>query len=366
MRVAEAQDVKELAAWSEPWCVSAFVPGHEPEGRQDGDLLRLRNMLRDAERELVTLGMRQKEAAGLLESALPAELTDRTSVEFHRGGIGLFVSPGLHRVYRIPFDMPELATVGRRFHLKPALGALVRDRRFFVLTLTKGRARVYLGELNGLGPVEIPGMPDGFEDVTQYDEVSDSPRWDELNRADHLPEDVLRYVRSVDDAVTSAIPGDPLVIGGTAALVSSYVRMTGYRAIVTPSLPANPDAMSTEQLHDAALEALGASVSTELERDEARFHELNGTGRASAQLAVVLKAAHLGRIETVFVASDRQSWGVPGTSTAAVAQHERRMPGDEDLLDLAAVGAWQSSAAVHVVPGDEVPGDGPIAAIFRY
>lgn len=366
MRVAEARDVKELAAWSEFWCVSAFVPGHEPGGRQDGDLLRLRNMLRNAERELVKLGMRQAEAAGLLEEATPPELTDRTSSEFHRGGIGLYVSPGLHRAYRVPFDMPELATVGRRFHLKPAIGALVRDRRFFLLTLTKGNARAYLGNLNGLEPIEIAGMPAGFEDVAQYDEVSDSPRGDELNRADHLPEDVLRYLRAVDAAITSSVPGDPLVIGGTAALVSSYVGMTSYRTVVKPVLQVNPDGLSIERLHGAVLELLGASVSAELKSDEARFDELNGTGRASGQLAVVLKAARLGRIETLFVASDRQRWGLPGTGTAAIAQHEFRMPGDEDLLDLATVGAWQSGATVHVVPGDDVPGDGPAAAIFRY
>ncbi len=366
MRVADAADVKELAAWSEEWCVSAFLPAHQPEGKQDGDLLRLKNMLRDAERELITLGMRQADAARMLESAIPPELSDRTSIEFHRGGVAIFCSPGLSRAFRVPVAMPALVAVGSRFHVKPVIGALSKDLRFFVLTLTKGRARVALGSLDGLRTIEIPQMPTSFGEVAQFDEASDSPRWDELNRADHLPEDVLRYVRAVESAVTAALPGDPLVIGGTDALVSAYVGMSSYRAVVDPPLAGNPDAMSDDQLHAAALELAEARASQALARDVARFDELNGTGLASGQMPVVLRAAVLGRVDTLFVAADHQIWGIPGTGPSALATHEARMPGDGDLLDLVVATAWQSAATIHVVPATDVPGSSPIAAIFRY
>jgi len=366
MRAADAGDLKELAAWSEQWCVSAFVPAHESDGRQDGDLLRLKNMFRDAHRELVKLGMRSPAASDLLDAAIPAELTDRTSTEFHKGGIGIFSAPGLLRTYRVPVDMPELVTVGTRFHLKPIIGAIARERRFFVLTLTKGGADVYLGSLDGLEPIDIPGMPTSFDEVARFDEASDSRRWDELNRADHLPEEVLRYVRAVEEAVTGTVAGSPLIIGGTDALISAYTAMTGYRAVVSPALSGNPGSMSPTELHAVALERLDGYESRELGHDADRFGELNGTGRASGQLAAVLRAAQLGRIDRAFVAADRQAWGIRGKGKAALTLHDVRMPGDEDLLDLVAVEAWQRGAAVHVVPAADIPGTGLVAGIFRY
>ncbi len=46
--------------------------------------------------------------------------------------------------------------------------------------------------------------------------------------------------------------------------------------------------------------------------------------------------------------------------------HDARMPGDEDLLDTAAVGAWRAGATVYVVPLADVPGETGVAAVFRY
>ena len=46
--------------------------------------------------------------------------------------------------------------------------------------------------------------------------------------------------------------------------------------------------------------------------------------------------------------------------------HERPLPGDDDLLDRAAVESWLKGAAVHAVPAAEIPGGGMAIAGLRY
>jgi hypothetical protein len=47
--------------------------------------------------------------------------------------------------------------------------------------------------------------------------------------------------------------------------------------------------------------------------------------------------------------------------------HESRQPGDQDLLDLAAVQTLAHAGDVYAVTPDEVPdARSPVAAVFRY
>ena len=53
-------------------------------------------------------------------------------------------------------------------------------------------------------------------------------------------------------------------------------------------------------------------------------------------------------------------------ATGQVAMHDQPQPGDEDLLDRAAVHTLLASGTVYAVPAAQVPGPGPAAALLRY
>ncbi|MBD0293422.1 MAG: hypothetical protein ICV70_07610 [Jiangellaceae bacterium] len=71
-------------------------------------------------------------------------------------------------------------------------------------------------------------------------------------------------------------------------------------------------------------------------------------------------------METLFVPVGEQRWGTVDTQTLDVVVHSDREPGDEDLLDRAAMHTLLSSGTVFAVPEEEVPGPGPAAALLRY
>jgi hypothetical protein len=71
-------------------------------------------------------------------------------------------------------------------------------------------------------------------------------------------------------------------------------------------------------------------------------------------------------VEFLFVAVGLQRWGTFDQATNGVRVHEEAEPGDEDLMDLAAVHTFLNGGKVYAVKPDHVPGDAPLAAVFRF
>ena len=68
----------------------------------------------------------------------------------------------------------------------------------------------------------------------------------------------------------------------------------------------------------------------------------------------------------LFVAIGVQRWGSFDPDTDAVHWHDKAEPGDEDLLDFAAIQTFLNGGTVYAVEPENVPDDRHLAAIFRY
>jgi hypothetical protein len=106
-----------------------------------------------------------------------------------------------------------------------------------------------------------------------------------------------------------------------------------------------------------------------LSYDEARtrFEQLAGTDLVVYDVKEAVEAAVEGRVDTLFVAKEEERWGALDEATNTVAEHDVEQPGDDDLLDLAAVHTILNSGHAFVVPPEAIPGKhGPVTAILRY
>jgi hypothetical protein len=113
---------------------------------------------------------------------------------------------------------------------------------------------------------------------------------------------------------------------------------------------------------------VGPIFSREKEEALATYEALAGadSDRASADLAEILPAAHFGRVGVLFVATGVQRWGSFDRQSNALEVHEQHEPGDEDLLDVAAVQTLLQGGTIYAVGPGDVPADAPLAAIFRH
>ena len=89
-------------------------------------------------------------------------------------------------------------------------------------------------------------------------------------------------------------------------------------------------------------------------------------GKTASSFQEVIPAAYYQRIESLFVPLGEQKWGMFNPETSNLQMHSQQEPGDEDLMDLAALHTILNGGTVYAVAPQQVPGDAPVAAVLRY
>ncbi|HKI35934.1 MAG TPA: hypothetical protein VKA46_29025 [Gemmataceae bacterium] len=77
-----------------------------------------------------------------------------------------------------------------------------------------------------------------------------------------------------------------------------------------------------------------------------------------------MRGAYGGQVAILFVARDRAHPGTYDATRGAVEVHGEPRPGDEDLLNFAAIHTLLHAGTVYVVKSGEVPEGGSLAAIY--
>ncbi|HZP83493.1 MAG TPA: hypothetical protein VFB21_17750, partial [Chthonomonadaceae bacterium] len=94
--------------------------------------------------------------------------------------------------------------------------------------------------------------------------------------------------------------------------------------------------------------------------------ELLGTGHASDHIEEIVPAARYGRIDALLVADSRPQWGRFEGDHHQVMLHASAEPGDEDLVNYAAIQTLLNGGTIYTVEPEVLPNSAALAAIFRY
>jgi len=80
----------------------------------------------------------------------------------------------------------------------------------------------------------------------------------------------------------------------------------------------------------------------------------------------VLPAALDGRVGTLMVSDKSQRWGRFDSQRRQTVIHDARADEDEELVNVAAVLTLRNGGSVVPFASGRLPGDAPIAAIYRW
>lgn len=339
-------------------CVSLFMPAHRAGADTQQDPIRFKNLLRAAEAHLGASGIRTTEAASLLHR--PRALVDDAAFWANQSdGLAVFASPAMFRTYRLPLRFQELLVVGERFHVKPLLPLLAGDGRFYILALSQNAIRLF--EATRSSVAELPlDVPQRLDDTLRPGQATSSLQahspmatgttvfHGQGGGGEELKENLLRFFRRIDRGVQPVLLGDtaPLVLGGVDYLLPIYREASRYPHLLPQGIAGNPEVLRSEELHARAWALLEPHFAEARVRAEARYQGLAGTGRTARDPGEAATAAWQGRVQFLFVAVDAQCWGRLDRATGHVAVHETPEPGDEELLDLTAVGTFLRGGTV--------------------
>ena len=102
MNVLTRDNLKLLMEGHRGPCVSIYMPMHRSGPETQQDLIRFKNLIREAEERLMTRGITAPEAGELLESA--RKLLQGDLFHQHQSdGFAMFLSPVVFRFYLLPF-----------------------------------------------------------------------------------------------------------------------------------------------------------------------------------------------------------------------------------------------------------------------
>lgn len=381
--------LRALAESGAPPAVSLFVPTHRKGSGIRQDPIEFKNLLREAETRLAAGGMRPTEAHDLLRPAW--DLLDDANVWGPEGldGLAVFVAPMIFQAYHLPFAPEPMVHVNDRFYVK-ALLPILRDQEFYVLSISKHDARLLRCTRTSCERIELP--KDVETNVEKVREGKGEHAGATVRHSDglggsgagqgaagtfhgesteierRLAEDMRFTFRQVDDGVRRVIdnPEAPFVLAGDIHVTPVYREISKLKNVVEETIRGNQDIAPDAEIHAKALEILGPVWHRALNAEQETFGTALAQGKASRDVEEILVAAMDGRVNTLFVAPEERRWGHVDETRRSVELHDAERPGDEDVLDWATLKTLQTSGRVLVVNREQIPGDGPLAAILRY
>jgi hypothetical protein len=371
-----ADTLDRLTSSHEPPCVSLLLPTHTagPATRQDP--IRLSNLVRAAEEALVTdHGLTTRQAADLL---LPMRnvIEDREFWRHQSEALALYAAPGFSLTLRLPVHLDEAMTIGPSFRVRPLLGLLTGDDRFYVLALSVNSVGLFEATRFTIAELPLDSVPASMAEALAHEDPEARLQVRAGGQAGmfhghgvggEIDKQALeRFFRAVDRGLRTRLPSTaaPLVLAAVGYYLPIYRAVTTHPALASRAVEGSPEGRSPRELHAAAWEIVAPTFASARRNAEERLKEALGTGRAATGPGEVAEAALSGRVDVLFLPDDEPVWGRVVNGNAQV--HAQRQQGDLDLLEGAAAATLAAGGTVQVECGADLSGAGAAAALLRW
>lgn len=383
MTALSQKELTQLAAEDGGWRVSVCLPTHVAGEQNQQASVRYRNLLREARRRLIERGMTEDDADRLLADAGRFS-DDREFWRTPANGATILIDANGLRSWSLPAVCPELAVVGHSFFIVPLIATHNAQTPYYLLAISQKRARLLRGVDDELVEVLVPGMPEGGIEALGYDEPEErsqthtaSPRLTgkqsvvfhgQGGAADAAKKELFEYLRLVDRAVVAVIGSDsaPLVVAGVDYLFPIYQQVSSTPRLWPKHLAGNPDFASTQQLAAGAVSLLADLREGRSRADIDRYWMNASGGRTEKHIEQIVREAHAGMVETLFIDPSVLMWGRFDAVTGDVRIDCDRRFDSESLTNQAAVNVLRHGGNVETAAANYVPGGGAMSAILRF
>jgi hypothetical protein len=264
--------------------------------------------------------------------------------------------------------------------VRPLLPLIPANDRFFVLALSQKHVKLFEGSRRGIRERTVRDIPDNFREDLEglsfernYEMHTASSRASgEKGAVFHGPslqqkDRLIHYFRDVDRGIAESLKGQqaPLIVAAVEYLLPIYKAANTYPHLLEDGIPGNPDLLSPFALHAASWRIVEKHLSEAQARAFEVYSAHINSPRTSSNLRKVVASAAQGLVRFLFVPPEAEQWGslVPPET---VHVHDKPEPGDDELLNLAAILTIRHGGQVYVVPPGELPEGAGIAAVFRY
>ncbi|HEX2978849.1 MAG TPA: hypothetical protein VHO48_01175 [Anaerolineaceae bacterium] len=385
MDLLSRDDLLNLIGQTDQTSLSIFMPAERIGPAVQQNPIRLRNLLETAEEQLRARGMGTAEIRDFL-APVQNLLTDAAFWQRQSDGLAIFLSSNHFQVYRLPVSFDENVVINGHFYTKPLLPMLDGNGCFYLLALSQNAARLFEGDRFEMHEVDLGNTPTNMEKALGYDDdIGQVQLHTKTNPGGHgdrnaiffghgttaderKKDDILRFFQILERGIHTRI-GDstqPLLLAGVEYLLPIYRNASRYPHIHEQSLTGNPENQSAEELHDEAWRIIAPRFQQTRREAIEGYYILANDGLGSRDIRQILPAAHIGQVDILLVARDRELWGKYKPETQSVIVHNHRHDGDEDLTEMACAQTLTNNGTVYVLEPEEMPDRSVIAATMRW
>jgi hypothetical protein len=397
METLTRRDLEILLAAAGPHCVSLYMPTHRTgrEIREDGT--RFANLIRRTEDELRAKGVKGLKLQSVIDS-LGEMRQDGVFWQNQSDGLAIFFD-GFEegrKVFRLPLAFKEQVVIAQRPHVRPLLPLFQGDGRFFILVASQNSVRLFEGSRFSVNELKDDRLPRNLQDALDIDEYQQSLQFSSMRGADigagaggsrgtaafhghgegtmavKKSDELIPYFRRIDDALGElfGVEEAPLVFAGVEYLFPLFKEASSYNNLVDEPITGNFDIAPPQDLHARAWPLVEGRFHRLRDAELERLRTPQDPRPHSTDLAEILSGARVGRVETLFLAENREEFGHVAFDEETGELREEVRSADEgrgeDLLNVAAVETLRTGGKVFTVPADQLPGESSAAARFRW
>jgi hypothetical protein len=380
-------DLSLLAGAHVAPCISIYLSAGTSVDAVKRDRGHLNELLRAAEPDLRARSMTPDEVLELIEAGRKANEVPQEPASAPVTSLALFASNGLFHSYRLPAAFASRVLVGSEFFIRPLLSFAAGSDRFFLLALSQNHVRLFEGSRFKIRELALRKTPENlredletfhFERETGFHTTTtpshSANRRDKRGLVYHgaepkpdRKERISHFFCDVEAGVAESLKGQnaPLVVATVDYLFPLYEKANTYAHLLGESISGNPDLLSPNALHSAAWKLAEKNIEAAHAKAFSVYQGHINSERTSTNVRKVVAEANSGHVRFLFVSQGAEQWGslVPPDT---VHVHAQREPGDDELLNLAAVLTIRNGGRVFVVPPDKLPQGATVAAVLRF
>jgi len=361
-------DLKSLAAHRDDICVSIYLPTTPVSQETVRDRIELKNLAKEALRQLETASTDKRRVAALMEH-LDDLVDDDEFWRFQAHSLAVLATPDNVRTFRVPNALAKIVEVSDRFHLKPLLRAIAFPNTCYVLALAEGAVRVIQVSAD-LPPavVRVDGVPKDAASAVGRASVNDRSPSGRIQGSEGQKVLLRQFARKIDHTLRGLLTGSdiPLVLAASEPLASIYRSVNTYTHLAKAGIDGSPVRSTDAQLADRARALLDGQYRDEIAQWKMAFVARENEGRATTDIAHAARAATYGAVETMLVDIDEVIPGTVGEKDGAVTLAKSANASDYGVIDEIASRVIRSGGRILGVRKADIPGGKSLAAILRY
>ena len=360
-------DLEQLLSVRDAACVSIYLPTAPEEGGAR-DRLEFKSLAAEALEQLTASSI-ERDSINELRDVLDDLADDEAFWARQAHSLAVFATPSGARTFQVANRLSPMVEVSDRFHVKPLLRSATFPQAAFVLALSQNGAR--LVEVSPDAPpaeVRVPGMPRDAASAVGKASITDRSPDRRVQGSEGQKVRLRQYARRVEEALRPILTGLdlPLILAASGPLESIFRSVTTYPHVAPGVIAGNPDTRTDGELADESRRVLDELYAEELTELRSRYEQRVPQGRASDDLAAIARAATFGAVDTAFVDIDTTVPGLVDEADGALTLDETDDAANYGVVDEIARRVLLARGRVLAVRRDDIPGDGPAAAILRY